>query len=73
MRCFARVRIRRDLAEPSASDLLDSDKLKEFAAGLRRPASTLIAVAPANDPFAITSGRRANAQWFAYGVWQRLC
>ena len=36
------------------------DRIKRLAAELRRPASTLIALAPANDPFSITPGRRGE-------------
>ena len=47
------------------------DRIKRLAAELRRPASTLIALAPANDPFSITPGRRGEAQWFSR-IWKQL-
>jgi hypothetical protein len=37
----------------------------------KRPKGTLIALAPANDPFALTPGRRDGAQWFA-DLWRRF-
>jgi hypothetical protein len=46
-------------------------QLKSLAAELSRPASTLVALSPANDPFSITPGRRDGAQWFAR-IWKRL-
>jgi hypothetical protein len=51
--------------------LLRYDGIKALADTLGRPASTLIALAPANDPFAITPSRREGAQWFAR-LWKRL-
>jgi hypothetical protein len=64
-----RRRLRR--IEPSGEELLDYDTLKAFAAELGRPAKTMLALAPNNDPFSITPGRRAWAEWFA-SIWQRL-
>jgi len=55
----------------ATSTLLSYDRIKDLAAELHRPASTLIALAPRNDPFSITESRRAGAQWFAR-VWKRL-
>jgi hypothetical protein len=46
-------------------------QLKNLAAELSRPVSTLIALAPANDPFSITPSRRDGAHWFAR-IWKRL-
>ena len=48
------------LPEISAQHLLDYANIKSLAAELHRPASTLFALAPANDPFSITDGRRAG-------------
>jgi hypothetical protein len=46
--------------------LLDYDRIKELAKGLRRPAGTLIALAPQNDPFYSGSpASRRQAEWFA--------
>jgi hypothetical protein len=55
----------------TARNLLDYANIKLLAAELHRPASTLSALAPANDPFSITEGRHAGAQWFAR-LWKRL-
>jgi hypothetical protein len=44
---------------------LDYDGLKELARELGRPAYTLYALAADNDPFYITPGRQAEAEWFA--------
>jgi hypothetical protein len=46
-------------------------QFKNLAAELSRPVSTLIALAPANDPFSITPSRRDGAHWFAR-IWKRL-
>jgi hypothetical protein len=54
-----------------SSRFLRYDQIKKLAADLGRPASTLIALAPANDPFAITPSRAAGAKWFAR-IWKRL-
>jgi hypothetical protein len=53
------------------ADLLDYDNIKVLAADLARPVSSLIAMSGSNDPFAITPGRRAGAEWFAR-IWKRL-
>jgi hypothetical protein len=50
---------------------LDYGGIKELAKELRRPASTLYALAAGNDPFYITPGRIAGAEWFAE-QWHRL-
>ena len=55
----------------AAQALLRYDAIQKLAKELSRPASTLIALAPQNDPFSITPGRRAPAQWFAR-LWRRL-
>jgi hypothetical protein len=55
----------------SIAFLLRYDRIKKLAAELGRPASTLIALAPANDPFSITPGRRDEAQWFSR-IWKQL-
>jgi hypothetical protein len=54
-----------------SSRFLRYDEIKQLAAELGRPASTLIALAPANDPFAITPTRRDGAKWFAR-IWKRF-
>jgi hypothetical protein len=54
-----------------ARQLLAYDSIKRLASELHRPASTLIALAPINDPFCITPNRRDGAQWFAR-LWKRL-
>ena len=43
--------------------------LKALAQELGRPASTLFALAPQNDPFYVTPAQQAAAAWFA-GLWQ---
>ena len=50
---------------------IDYDRIKVMSAELGRPAHTLIALAPDNDPFYITPARRAAAEWFAE-LWERL-
>src|SRR3954452_1688927 len=50
---------------------IDYDRIKVMSAELSRPAHTLIALAPDNDPFYITPARRAAAEWFAE-LWERL-
>jgi hypothetical protein len=51
---------------------LDYHGLKELAHDLGRPVSTLIALAPHNDPFyADVPGRRSGAEWFAE-LWHRF-
>ena len=54
-----------------AAQLLSYDSIKAFAKELGRPASTLIALAPARDPFSITPLRLAEAKWFA-GLYKRF-
>jgi hypothetical protein len=51
--------------------LLRYANIKRLASVLHRPASTLIALAPINDPFCITPNRRDGAEWFAR-IWNRL-
>ena len=48
--------------------------LKQLARDLDRPVSTLIALAPANDPFYVTPARQTAAAWFAR-IWKkfRIC
>ena len=53
------------------NDVLDYEGLKGLCVVLGRPASTLIALAPANDPFAIGPLRRKGAEWFTR-IWKRL-
>ena len=50
---------------------LDYESIKELAVQLGRPASTLIALAPDNDPFYLTPARQAAAAWFAE-LWERM-
>jgi hypothetical protein len=50
---------------------MNYDGIKKLAANLGRPAHTLIALAPDNDPFYITPARQAAAKWFAE-LWERL-
>jgi hypothetical protein len=53
-------------------DTYDYAGLKELAKSLRRPSTTLVALAPQNDPFyADMPSRRAMAEWFA-GLWERF-
>ena len=47
------------------------DGIKALANKLGRPASTLIALAPDNDPFYILPFRQEAAMWFA-DLWERL-
>jgi hypothetical protein len=63
---------RGDSSTPSLpSTQYDYDSIKLLAQELGRPARTLIALAPQNDPFYITPGRLAAAQWFTK-IWKRL-
>jgi hypothetical protein len=48
------------------------DDVKALAAELGRPASTLIALAPGNDPFYCGPARQILAQWFADEIWPLL-
>jgi len=50
---------------------IDHAELKALAEKLRRPVSTLYALAPCNDPFFIGPTRTVAAQWFA-SQWSRL-
>jgi hypothetical protein len=50
---------------------LDYGSIKALAKELGRPASTLYALAPVNDPFYIAPAREAAARWFAQ-QWRRL-
>ena len=45
------------------------DDVKTLATELGRPASTLIALAPGNDPFYCGPARQALARWFADQIW----
>ena len=45
--------------------------LQQLAKNLKRPASTLFALAPCNDPFYIGTSRQAAAEWFL-AQWQRF-
>jgi hypothetical protein len=52
------------------SEVIDYARLKELSKELRRPMGTLIVTR--RDPFAAgTTGRKANAEWFA-GVWRTM-
>jgi len=48
------------------------DDIKTLAVKLRRPTSTLIALAPGNDPSYCAPARQALARWFADEVWPLL-
>jgi hypothetical protein len=48
------------------------DDIKTLAVKLGRPTSTLIALAPGNDPFYCAPARQALARWFADEVWPLL-
>ena len=48
------------------------DDVKTLAAELGRPASTLIALSPGNDPFYCGPARQALARWFADEIWPLL-
>src|SRR5262245_9486508 len=50
---------------------IDYERIKRMSVDMGRPAHTLIALAPDNDPFYITPARRAAARWFA-DLWDRL-
>ena len=51
---------------------LTYNDIKALAAELGRPASTLIVLAPANDPFYCGPARQALAHWFANEIWPLL-
>ena len=48
------------------------DDIKTLAAELGRPAATLIALSPNNDPFYCAPARQALAHWFADEIWPLL-
>jgi hypothetical protein len=50
---------------------VDYDAIKQLALVLGRPAKTLHALSPRNDPFYITPARQLAAKWFAE-VWRGL-
>jgi hypothetical protein len=54
------------------STVITYEDVKALAARLGRPASTLVALAPANDPFYIAPARQALAHWFKNNVWDVL-
>jgi hypothetical protein len=56
---------------PQAAALLRYGNIKKLAKDLNRPASTLIALSPNNDPFSITPTRHDDAHWFAR-IYKRL-
>jgi hypothetical protein len=58
-------------AVPQGAALLRYDNIKKLAKELNRPASTLIALSPSNDPFSITPARHDGAHWFAR-IWKRF-
>jgi hypothetical protein len=51
---------------------LTYDDIKRLAAELGRPANTLVALAPGNDPFYLLPCRQTAAEWFATEVWPPL-
>jgi hypothetical protein len=53
------------------TDDLDHEGIQALAKKLGRPAQTLIVLAHKNDPFNITPGRRADAEWFA-ALWKQF-
>jgi hypothetical protein len=55
----------------SAEAPLTYDDIRALSKELGRPAHTLIALAPDNDPFYLQPSRRAQAMWFA-DLWKRL-
>jgi hypothetical protein len=48
------------------------DDIKTLSVKLGRPVSTLIALAPGNDPFYCGPARQALAGWFADEIWPLL-
>jgi hypothetical protein len=55
-----------------ASPIITYDDVKALATELGRPASTLIALAPGNDPFYLAPYRQTLADWFANEIWPLL-
>jgi hypothetical protein len=55
-------------AEPTDPVTFDYEGIKQLAADIGRPASTLYALSDHNDPFFVGPARRAKAEWFA-GLW----
>ena len=51
---------------------LTYDDIKALATALNRPAKTLIALAPGNDPFYVLPRRQTAAEWFATEIWPLL-
>jgi hypothetical protein len=49
----------------------DYQMIKAMALAMKRPAHSLIALSDGRDPFYVTNGRLALAQWFA-GIWAVL-
>jgi hypothetical protein len=56
-----------DLTQP-----LTYEDIKALAAKLGRPAETLIALSPSNDPFYLPPRRQTAAEWFATEIWPLL-
>jgi len=50
--------------------MYDYEGLCELSKELKRPASTLYALANCNDPFYILPFRQVEAEWFA-GLWRK--
>jgi putative DNA primase/helicase len=55
----------------SPRQIIGYDAIRALAKSLRRPATTLIALSRANDPFWIRPQRRKGAEWFAR-IWRRF-
>jgi hypothetical protein len=54
---------------PTDPMTFDYEGVKQLAGDLGRPSSTLIALAPNNDPFYCGPARQALAHWFADQIW----
>ena len=61
----------RPVIRPGNGGPVNYERIKELAKQLKRPASTLIALSHANDPFYVTPAREKTANWFAK-LWSRL-
>jgi hypothetical protein len=66
-----RWRSTRPIIRPGSGGPVNYERIKELAKELKRPAETLIALSPANDPFYVRPARQKLANWFAK-LWPRL-
>jgi hypothetical protein len=68
---LAAIGFQRTVAMSDTNNFPDYQMIKAMALELGRPVTTLIALSDSRDPFYVTPGRRALAQWFAQ-IWDVL-